>query len=100
VVAGYSVSTPGKPDELCLARRSETGELVPAGSTGYTTLDGDSRERLRELLREHTLASRQRRRMQRIETPLLWVEVDSHGRGVVRDLVLRSFHLRAADAAA
>lgn len=100
VVAGYSVSTPGKPDELFLARASETGELVPAGSTGYGTLDGDSRERLRELLREHTLTGRQRRRMHRIETPLLWVEVDSHGRDVVRDPVLRSFHVRAAHAVA
>jgi ATP-dependent DNA ligase len=87
VVAGYIVSVSGKPDELFLARASETGELVPAGSTGYATLDGESRERLRELLRQHTLTGRQRRRMHRIQTPLLWVEVDSHGRGVVRDPV-------------
>jgi bifunctional non-homologous end joining protein LigD len=100
VVAGYSVSTPGKPDELFLARPRETGELIPAGSTGYATLDGESRERLRELLRQYTLAGRQRRRMHRIETPLLWVEVDSHGRGAVRDPVLRGFHVGAADAAA
>ena len=100
VVAGYSVSTPGKPDELFLARPSETGELIPAGSTGYATLDGNSRERLLELLREHTLTGRQRRRMHRIETPLLWVEVDSHGSGVVRDPVLRGFQVRAAHALA
>jgi bifunctional non-homologous end joining protein LigD len=100
VVAGYSVSTPGKPDELFLARAGETGELVAAGSSGYASLDADSRNRLREVLREHTLPDRHRRRMHRIETPLLWVEVDSHGRDVVRDPVLRSFHVRAADAVA
>jgi ATP-dependent DNA ligase len=98
VVAGYSVSAPGKPDELFLARTSETGELIPAGSTGYGTLNADSRGRLREVLRDHTLTGRNRRRMHRIETPLLWVEVDSHGRDVVRDPVLRSFHVRAAAA--
>jgi hypothetical protein len=97
LITSWAPAQPGRPESFFLARLSEGG-LEPAGSVSLG-LSSDERERLRAALEAEELPQRGRRQRVRPVEPVALDTLDFHGpaHGPVRDPVLRSVELSAAD---